>query len=110
MAKKNATSTSKGSDDQPPPKVSNSQATSGACSQPGSRHPSGGRDEGFPVVGIGASAGGLEALEELIGSFGAEMGLAFVVVTHLRPGHTSLLPELLGRESQMPVVQVTDGA
>ena len=63
----------------------------------------------FPIVGIGASAGGLEALEELLNNMPAETGMAFVVVTHQHPGHTSLLPELLGRETRMPVVEVADG-
>ncbi len=63
----------------------------------------------MPVVGIGASAGGLEALEELFEHMPAETGMAFVVVTHQHPGHTSLLPELLGKETEMPVVEAADG-
>lgn len=62
----------------------------------------------FPVVGIGASAGGLEALEILLDNMPTDTGMAFVIVTHQHPGHTSLLPELLGRETEMPVVQATD--
>lgn len=64
---------------------------------------------GFPVVGIGASAGGLEALVSLFDNMPADTGMAFVVVTHQHPAHTSLLPELLRRETQMPVLQATDG-
>ncbi len=64
---------------------------------------------GFPVVGIGASAGGLEALVELLDNMPADTGMAFVVVTHQHPGHTSLLPELLGKDTEMPVVAATDG-
>ncbi|MCS7467905.1 PAS domain-containing protein [Stieleria sp. ICT_E10.1] len=64
---------------------------------------------GFPVVGIGASAGGLEALDELLDNMPVDTGMAFVVVTHQHPGHTSLLPELLARETQMEVVEATDG-
>lgn len=60
----------------------------------------------FPIVGVGASAGGLEALEELFGSMPADMGLAFVVVTHQHPGHTSMLPELLAKTTDIPVHQV----
>lgn len=63
----------------------------------------------FPVVGIGASAGGLEALEELLDNMPADTGMAFVVVTHQHPGHTSLLPELLGRDTEMPVTEAADG-
>lgn len=63
----------------------------------------------FPVVGIGASAGGLEALEELFREMPEDTGMAFVVVTHQHPGHASLLPDLLGKITPLKVVQVTDG-
>lgn len=63
----------------------------------------------FPIVGIGASAGGLEALQELFDHLPSDTGMAFVVVTHQHPGHASLLPELLARETEMAVVPVTDG-
>lgn len=63
----------------------------------------------FPIVGIGASAGGLEALDQLFESMPSETGMAFVVVTHQHPGHTSLLPELLGRETKMAVAEAGDG-
>ena len=55
------------------------------------------RARGFPIVGIGASAGGLEALDELFAEMPADTGMAFVVITHQHPGHTSLLPELLSK-------------
>ena len=64
---------------------------------------------GFPIVGIGASAGGLEALDELLGNMPADTGMAFVVVTHQHPSHTSLLPELLGKETKMQVIEAADG-
>ncbi len=64
---------------------------------------------GFPIVGIGASAGGLEALEELLDNMPVDTGMAFVVVTHQHPGHQSLLPELLSKETEMPVVEAVDG-
>ncbi|MCY2967371.1 MAG: chemotaxis protein CheR, partial [Planctomycetota bacterium] len=63
----------------------------------------------FPVVGIGASAGGLEALQALFGAMPVDTGMAFVVMTHQHPGHTSLLPELLSRSTKVPVVEATDG-
>jgi two-component system, chemotaxis family, CheB/CheR fusion protein len=63
----------------------------------------------IPIVGIGASAGGLEALDELLLHMPVNTGLAFVIVTHQHPGHTSLLAELLSRQTSMPVVEVTDG-
>jgi two-component system CheB/CheR fusion protein len=53
------------------------------------------RDRGLTVVGIGASAGGLEALRFFFSALPAETGMAFVVVTHLHPEHESHLAELL---------------
>lgn len=61
------------------------------------------------VVAIGASAGGLEALEELFKNMPEDTGLAFVVVTHQHPGHTSMLPDLLGRYTRMEVMEAADG-
>src|SRR5260221_419494 len=58
----------------------------------------------FPIVGIGASAGGLEAITQLLSSLPTETGMAFVVVQHLDPRHESRLPELLGRATRMPVL------
>ena len=63
----------------------------------------------FPVVGVGASAGGIEALERLFSSLPATSGLAFVIVQHLAPDRESLLPELLARVSNMPVEKARDG-
>ncbi len=63
---------------------------------------------GFPIVGIGASAGGLEAFEAFFKACPADMGIAFVLVPHLDPNHSSLLTEILQRCTTMPVVQVTD--
>jgi two-component system, chemotaxis family, CheB/CheR fusion protein len=62
----------------------------------------------FPIVGIGASAGGLEALEEFLRHVPARSGLAFVVVQHLDPTQKGLLPELLQRATGMPVRQIKD--
>ena len=63
----------------------------------------------FPVAGVGASAGGLEALTALLKAIPANSGMAFVVVQHLDPHHQSLLPELLSRATRMPVTQAEDG-
>ena len=62
----------------------------------------------FPIVGIGASAGGLEALELFLRNVPAESGMAFVVVQHLDPSHKGILVELLQRRCTIPVVQVKD--
>ncbi|MEP6601973.1 MAG: chemotaxis protein CheB, partial [Nitrospirota bacterium] len=63
----------------------------------------------FPVVGIGASAGGLEACTHLLEHLPLDTGMAFIVVQHLDPTHHSLLAELLSKATKLPVVQVTDG-
>jgi two-component system, chemotaxis family, CheB/CheR fusion protein len=63
----------------------------------------------FPIVGIGASAGGLEALQAFFDAMPPASGIAFVVVTHLDPIHISLLPELLQKHTKMQVFQVEDG-
>jgi len=67
------------------------------------------RGGSFPVVALGASAGGLHALEEFFSSLPAQSGMAFVVVTHQAVGRTSLLPELLARCAHVPVVEALPG-
>jgi two-component system CheB/CheR fusion protein len=62
----------------------------------------------FPIVGIGASAGGLEALEQFLGRVPAGSGIAFVIVQHLDPTHKGIMPELLQRATGMKVIQVKD--
>jgi len=57
----------------------------------------------FPIVGIGASAGGLEALEQFFGNMSSENGMAFVVIQHLDPHHVGIMPELLQRITSMKV-------
>lgn len=63
----------------------------------------------FPIVGIGASAGGLEALQEFFSTMPPDTGIAFVVVTHLHKGQPSMLPELLARQTTMPVSEADNG-
>jgi two-component system CheB/CheR fusion protein len=65
----------------------------------------------FPVVAIGASAGGLEAFTDLLRRLppAADPGMAFVFIQHLSPDHDSMLAQLLSRETTMPVTQVVDG-
>lgn len=62
----------------------------------------------FPIVGIGASAGGLEALEQFLARVPPGSGMAFVIVQHLDPTHKGIMPELLQRATGMKVVQVKD--
>ena len=66
-------------------------------------------DRPFSVVGVGASAGGLEAFEQLLKELPADTGMAFVLVQHLAPKHESILSELLAKATKMPVVEVTQG-
>jgi two-component system CheB/CheR fusion protein len=61
------------------------------------------------VVGVGASAGGLDAFKQLLARLPVDTGMAFVLVTHLDPKHESILPELLARATQLPVSEVEDG-
>jgi two-component system CheB/CheR fusion protein len=60
-------------------------------------------------VGVGASAGGLEALERLFEQMPQNTGCAFVVVQHLSPDFKSVMDELLARRTRIPIVTVTDG-
>ena len=63
----------------------------------------------FPIVGIGASAGGLDALKQFFAALPAASGMAFVVLQHLDPTHESLMAELLARHTRMTVQQAQDG-
>ncbi len=68
-------------------------------------------EKGFPIVGIGASAGGLAAFEAFFSAMPAdtEMGMAFVLVQHLAPDHKSILSDLVKRYTRMQVFEVEDG-
>lgn len=68
-----------------------------------------GDKKSFPVIGIGASAGGLEALEEFFQNVPNDSGMAFVAVSHTDPGRSSLLPEIIRRKSVITVIEVRDG-
>lgn len=63
----------------------------------------------FPIVGVGASAGGLEAFRLLLQNLPVDTGAAFVLVQHLTPTHESILPALLARATAMPVAETLDG-
>lgn len=70
-----------------------------------------GRDDDGPVLvaALGASAGGLEALEEFLDHMPPDTGVAFLVVQHLDPSRDSIGPELLGHHTEMPVIQAEEG-
>ena len=70
--------------------------------------PSDSETANFPIVCVGASAGGLEALEQFLGNVPENSGMAFVVIQHLDPTQKGMLPELLQRISIMKVLQVKD--
>jgi chemotaxis response regulator CheB len=63
----------------------------------------------FPIVGVGASAGGLEAFSELLSYLPVETPMAVVFVQHLDPKHPSILTDILSRTTRIPVVEVTHG-
>jgi two-component system CheB/CheR fusion protein len=63
----------------------------------------------FLVVGIGASAGGLEASRRLVGTIPADTEIAFILVQHLDPNHESMMVDLLSSHTRLPVCQATDG-
>jgi two-component system CheB/CheR fusion protein len=63
-------------------------------------------DSPFPVVGVAASAGGLEAFTQLLSHLPTDTGMAFVLIQHLAPDHESLLSEILARVTQLPVCEV----
>jgi two-component system CheB/CheR fusion protein len=65
--------------------------------------------EPFPVVGVGASAGGVDALEVLFQDLPPDSGMAFVLVTHLPVGYETTLPDILGRHSAMTITIAGNG-
>lgn len=64
--------------------------------------------QNFPIVGIGASAGGLDAFKRLLTAIPESSGMAYVLVQHLNPSHESILPEILQRVTKIPVHEITD--
>lgn len=67
------------------------------------------REDSFPIVGIGASAGGLEAFKELLTALPEKGGMAYVLIPHLDPSHQSVLKEILSRFTKIPITEVRDG-
>lgn len=78
------------------------------ASSPKVREKSATPDLGFPVAGIGASAGGLEAIEQFLKNVPENSGVAYVIVQHLDPTRKGVMPELLRRATSMEVFQATD--
>jgi two-component system, chemotaxis family, CheB/CheR fusion protein len=67
------------------------------------------RADNFMVACLGASAGGLQALTSFFEHLPGDTGLAIIIVTHQHPGHVSLMPEILGKHTTLPVVEAKDG-
>ncbi|MFA5296863.1 MAG: chemotaxis protein CheB [Lutibacter sp.] len=64
--------------------------------------------QNFPIIGIGASAGGLDAFKRLLAAIPENSGMAYVLVQHLDPSHESFLPEILQRVTKIPVHEITE--
>ncbi|HZX30592.1 MAG TPA: chemotaxis protein CheB, partial [Rhodocyclaceae bacterium] len=67
------------------------------------------KDQTTHIVGIGASAGGLEAIIQLVGSLKPELPFAYVVLQHLSPTYRSMMAEILGRETPLEVREASQG-
>ncbi len=65
-------------------------------------------EQDFPIVGIGASAGGLDAFKRFLKAIPTDSGMAYVLVQHLDPTHESILPDILSRITKIPVHEITD--
>jgi two-component system CheB/CheR fusion protein len=89
------------------PKPVNSRATPSA--PPIASQPVDPQTAPFPVVGIGASAGGLEAFTQLLSHLPIDTGMAFVLVQHLDPNQKSLLTEILAKTTAIPVDEIQEG-
>ena len=92
---------------QPAPEEPEASAKSAPAADPAPAPPAG--PHPFPVVGIGASAGGLSALKKFFAATPSRTGMAFVVVSHLDPTQKSLLVELLSKQTDLPIHEAADG-
>jgi two-component system CheB/CheR fusion protein len=99
-----------------PPAEASTTAASRAPAPPGApergaeRKPTTERGSaGFPIVAIGASAGGLDAFKQFLAAVRPDSGMAFVLIPHLDPAHESLMVELLSRQTSIPVTEATHG-
>jgi two-component system CheB/CheR fusion protein len=91
-------------------RASPKKAVASAKTIPESTPPAVRADEGPFIIGIGASAGGLEALSQLFPNLPKDLGLTYVVVQHLSPTYRSMMAQLLSRETTMPVRDIEDGS
>ncbi len=110
---KKSTTTAKQSASSPSPESSQTPETAPAEKSPlpaqTSPEPTQDKPISFPIVGIGSSAGGLEALEGFVTDMPADTNIAFVIIQHLSPQHKSIMRSLLQKYTDMPVFEVQDG-
>src|SRR5262249_46388018 len=92
------------------PKRQSSRASKTAASESVAPNTPAITEDAFPVVGIGASAGGLEAYKQLLQALPGKTGAAYILVQHLDPSHASMLSEILSRATSMPVMEVQEEA
>jgi two-component system, chemotaxis family, CheB/CheR fusion protein len=90
-------------------KRSSKKSESNSTTSQASNEEQNNQKELFPIVGMGASAGGLEAFTQLLSHLPNDTGMAFVLIQHLSPHQKSLLTEILSRTTEMPVIEVQDG-
>jgi two-component system CheB/CheR fusion protein len=90
-----------------PPPQAPTEAPTGVSGDPSGLAP--GEAPGFLVVGIGASAGGLEAAKRFVGAMPADSGMAFILVQHQDPSHESMMVELLTAHTSLSVMDAVDG-
>jgi two-component system CheB/CheR fusion protein len=84
------------------------EKTSGSQKKKDPKEKQAGKDS-FPIVCLGASAGGLKSMEAFLSTVPQKSGMAFVIISHSDPGHRSLLPEILERTSSIPVTTIEEG-
>lgn len=107
--KKTAAGNKKGTTEKKQRKVQKPDAKSARAQATGQAPAAKSEAETFPVVGIGASAGGLEAFEFFFRNLPKDINASFVLIQHLGTEHPSILRELVGRFTQLPVTEVTEG-
>jgi two-component system CheB/CheR fusion protein len=106
--KKKAAADKKASPQKKPKKATSSIKASSAAKK--ERHPDAAeKGVAFPVIGIGASAGGLEALEKFLIHMASDSGMAFVIIQHLSPKYKSIMGSILSKHTSMKILKISDG-
>ena len=112
MAKKSRKRPLPGADDSQPGQetraASSAEATAATATAPQGQPETQGRDR-FPIVGIGASAGGLDAFRQFLTAMPSDSGVALILIPHLDPTHESMMVPLLARHTRLPVCEAAQG-